>query len=148
MGIGDIAPSWSNQIEANREAMLGDCDAIEATLNKDDALWSKAAGHYEAARALHKEVRARVTNNLGWIALKIGTPETADALFRESAEDETSGRRWLGFLNALAGSRQQVGNDGGFCRRDEADHPISSKEKRKVHSAEMVANGHGRKASC
>ena len=100
--IGDIAPSWSSQIEANREAMLGDCDAIEATLKKEDALWAKAAGHYEAARALHKEVRARVTNNLGWIALKTGTPERADALFRESAEDETSGRRWLGYLNALA----------------------------------------------
>ncbi len=100
--IGDIAPSWSSQVEANREAMLGDCDAIEATIKRDDTLWAKAAGHYEAARTMHKEVRARVTNNLGWIALKTGTPETADALFRESADDETSGRRWLGFLNALA----------------------------------------------
>jgi hypothetical protein len=100
--VTDIAPSWSSQIEANREAMLGDCDAIEATLKKDDALWAKAAGHYEAARTMHKEVRARVTNNLGWIALKTGTPEGADALFRESAEDDTSGRRWLAFLNALA----------------------------------------------
>lgn len=100
--VGDIAPSWSNQVEANREAMLGDCDALEATIKNDAALWAKAAGHYEAARALHKEVRARATNNLGWIALKTGTPEAADALFRESAEDESSGRRWLGFLNALA----------------------------------------------
>jgi len=100
--VGDIAASWSNQIEANREAMLGDCDALEATVKKDASLWAKAAGHYERARTLHKEVRARVTNNLGWIALQSGDPVAADALFRESAEDETSGRRWLGFLNALA----------------------------------------------
>lgn len=100
--IGDIAPSWSTQVEANREAMLGDCDALEATVKKDDVLWAKAAGHYETARGLHKEVRARVTNNLGWIALKTGMPESADALFREAAEDDTSGRRWLSFLNALA----------------------------------------------
>ncbi len=100
--IGDMAPSWNTQLEANREAMLGDCDAIEATVKKDDALWANAAGHYETARAMHREVRARVTNNLGWIALHAGMADAADALFRESAEDETSGRRWLGFLNALA----------------------------------------------
>lgn len=100
--VEDIEPTWNNQIEANREAMLGDCDALAATIAKDDALWAKAAGHYEAARALHKEVRPRATNNLGWIALRTGTPETADALFRESGEDEASGRRWLAFLNALA----------------------------------------------
>lgn len=100
--VGDIAPSWNTQVEANREAMLGDCDALEATVTKADALWAKAAAHYEAARALHREVRARVTNNLGWIALATGKPEAADALFRESAEDESSGRRWLALLNALA----------------------------------------------
>ncbi|MBA3463147.1 MAG: hypothetical protein H0T46_24535 [Deltaproteobacteria bacterium] len=93
--VEDIAPSWNPQIEANREAMLGDCDALEEK-------WATAAQHYEAARKLHKEVRARATNNLGWIALKRGANDEADALFRESGEDETSNRRWLAYLNALS----------------------------------------------
>lgn len=93
--VEDIAPSWSPQIEANREAMLGDCDALEEK-------WAAAAQHYEAARKKHKEVRARVTNNLGWIALKRGAADEADALFRESGEDESSNRRWLAYLNALS----------------------------------------------
>lgn len=100
--VTEIAPTWNPQIEANREAMLGDCDALEATVTKTDALWARAAAHYETARTLHKEVRPRVTNNLGWIALRAGDIARADALFRESAGDETSGRRWLGYLNALA----------------------------------------------
>ena len=99
--IEDIAPSWSTQIEANREAMLGDVDALQATVTTDAALWATAAKHYETARTMHKEVRARVTNNLGWIALQAGNLPAADALFRESAEGE-SGRRWVAFLNALA----------------------------------------------
>lgn len=100
--ILEIEPSWSDQIEAHREAMLGDCDAITATVTKDAAMWVSAAQHYEAARAMHREVHARTTNNLGWIALQQGHPEQADALFRESGEDPASERRWLAYLNALA----------------------------------------------
>jgi Tfp pilus assembly protein PilF len=100
--IKDIEPSWSPQIEANREAMLGDADALEATVGKNAELWASAEKHYESARTIHQEVRARVTNNLGWIALQRGDVERADALFRESGDDASSGRRWLAFLNALA----------------------------------------------
>lgn len=100
--IDDIAPSWSPQVEATREALYGDADALQASITKDAALWTAAAKHYEAARTMHKEVRARVTNNLGWIALQRGEAEKADALFRESGEEEGSDRRWLAFLNALA----------------------------------------------
>lgn len=112
--IGEIGPSWNPVVDANREAMFGDCDALEATVSKADALWAKAAAHYEAARALHGEVRARVTNNLGWIALATGKPEAADALFRESAEDESSGRRWLALLNALAAPARANERLGGL----------------------------------
>jgi hypothetical protein len=97
-----IEPSWSTQFEAHREAMLGDCDAIDATVTKDAAKWDSAAQHYQAARALHRDVHARTTNNLGWIALQQGHPDQADALFRESGEDPSSDRRWLAYLNALA----------------------------------------------
>lgn len=100
--ILEIEPSWSDQIEAHREAMLGDCDAITATVTKDPALWASAAQHYETARAMHRELHARTTNNLGWIALQQGNVAQADALFRASGEDATSERRWLAYLNALA----------------------------------------------
>jgi hypothetical protein len=100
--ILEIEPSWSDQIEAHREAMLGDCDAITATVTKDPALWVSAAQHYETARAMHREVHARTTNNLGWIALQQGNAVQADALFRESGENPSSERRWLAYLNALA----------------------------------------------
>ena len=100
--IDDLAPSWSPLVEANREALYGDADALQASVTKDAALWTAAAKHYEAARTMHKEVRARATNTLGWIALQRGEAEKADALFRESGEEEGGDRRWLAFLNALA----------------------------------------------
>ena len=98
---GEIAPSWDPKLEAAREALLGDCDAIDAIVKRDAAALGRAAVHYEAARKLHKEGRPRATNNLGWIALQGGDAARADELFREAAA-EASDRRWVPLLNALA----------------------------------------------
>jgi hypothetical protein len=99
--VGEIAPAWDPKVEAAREALLGDCDAIDALVKRDAAALGRAAAHYEAARKLHKEVRPRATNNLGWIALSQGDAARADELFREAAA-ESSDRRWVPLLNALA----------------------------------------------
>ena len=98
---GEIAPPLDPKIEAAREALLGDCDVIDAIVKRDPAALGRAVAHYEAARKLHKEVRPRATNNLGWIALQGGDAARADELFREAAA-ESSDRRWVPLLDALA----------------------------------------------
>ena len=97
--VADVPPTDDTLTEAVREALLGDVEVLDGLVNKDRAAWPRAEKRYEAARKMHKEVRPRVTNNLGWIALSFGDPARADELFLESARDD-SPRRWLAFLNA------------------------------------------------
>ncbi|MCW5808847.1 MAG: hypothetical protein KIT31_41230, partial [Deltaproteobacteria bacterium] len=98
--VEDIPPTWDVKIEAEREAMLGDCEAMHATLAKDLEAWSRAAQHYAEARTMHREVRARTTSNLGFILQQHGGDiARAELLFREAADLESS-RRWLPLLDA------------------------------------------------
>jgi tetratricopeptide (TPR) repeat protein len=97
--VDDVPPSIVPKYEATREALLGDCDAVEATLHPDPARWTKAEAHYLAARELDDDIEPRIVNNLGWIVLQRGDTAHAIELFHRSAE-MPSERQWLASLNA------------------------------------------------
>ncbi|HEV7559810.1 MAG TPA: hypothetical protein VGO00_30240, partial [Kofleriaceae bacterium] len=101
--VDDVPPSIVPRFEAAREALLGDCDAVDATLHPDPARWTKAEAHYMAARELDDDIEPRVVNNLGWIALQRGDTTHALELFHASAE-MPSERQWLAALNAALAS--------------------------------------------
>ena len=97
--VEDIRPSYDDALEATREALLGDCDVLDALVQPDAEAWARAARRYEAARA-HPEVAARATHNLGWIALATGDKARAAERFREAAQLD-SPRRYLSAFNAV-----------------------------------------------
>jgi len=101
--VDDVAPSLVPRFEAAREALLGDCDAVDATLHPDPARWTTAEQHYLAARELDDEIEGRIANNLGWIALQRGDTKRALDMFHVSAE-LPSERQWLAALNAVLAS--------------------------------------------
>lgn len=98
--VEEVGPSWSQENEAHREALLGDCDALAAT-GGDSAAWQRARAHYEKALSIHKAVRGRVLSNLGWIDHVLGDDARAEARFHQAAE-EPSDRRWVPLLATLA----------------------------------------------
>jgi tetratricopeptide (TPR) repeat protein len=96
--VEDIAPTTDAETEAAREALLGDVDALAATVGGDRAAWPRAAARYESALRLGKQDRARLQDNLAFIAGATGDATKARALF-EAAARENSGRRWVPLLN-------------------------------------------------
>jgi hypothetical protein len=126
--VNDVPATDESFTEAVREALLGDVDVLEAIVQKDAGAWARAVAHYEIARKGHKEVRARLANNLGFIALAQGDQARAEDLFLESARDQ-SPRRWLAFLNALlspnrAGERLTGLRDLAKANRGDGRPPV------------------------
>lgn len=96
--VEDIAPTTEPETEAAREALFGDVETLAATYGADRAAWSRAAARYESALQGGKQDRARLQDNLAFIAGVAGDATKARTLF-EAAARENSGRRWVPLLN-------------------------------------------------
>lgn len=102
--VDDISPSEEFELEGVREALLGDCDTLDALAGAAGA-WDRAAAHYRAARVAQHE-RARMYNNLAVIAQRGGAGGDAalqgfrDAIEALEVHNELSSA-WIPSLNLI-----------------------------------------------
>jgi hypothetical protein len=96
--VEEMAPASDADGEGLRAALLGDVDVLLAITRHDRAAWTRAAGYYETARTKTKADRARIENNLGYIAGLEGAAPQATAHY-DAAGREKSGRLWVVQLN-------------------------------------------------
>lgn len=96
--VEEIPPSTSANAEGARDTLFADVDMLAAVQHGDREGWARAASRYEAAKKKTTLERARIDNNLAYIAGSTNEGGRAAALF-ESAGRAQSGRRWVPLLN-------------------------------------------------